>query len=65
MQELLEGRLMGRMLLQRLAAGATGVKQARSVSIVKATACMLCAARLAYAHALNVYNNVPVCMTST
>ena len=29
-QELLEGRLVGRMLLQRLAAGATGVKQARS-----------------------------------
>ena len=30
MQELFEGRLVGRMLLQRLAAGATGVKQARS-----------------------------------
>ena len=29
-QELLEGRLVGRMLLQRLAAGATGVKQAIS-----------------------------------
>ena len=29
-QELLEGHLIGRMLLQRLAAGATGVKQARS-----------------------------------
>ena len=29
-QELLEGRLVGRMLLQRLAAGANGVKQARS-----------------------------------
>ena len=29
-QELLEGRLVGRMLLQRLPAGATGVKQARS-----------------------------------
>ena len=29
-QELLEGRLVGRILLQRLAAGATGVKQARS-----------------------------------
>ena len=31
MQELLEGQAVGRLLLQRLAAGATGVKQARSV----------------------------------
>ena len=29
-QELLEGRLVGRMLLDRLADGATGVNQARS-----------------------------------
>ena len=29
-KELLEGQLVGRMLLQRLAAGATGVKQAIS-----------------------------------
>ena len=41
-QELLEGRLVGRMLLQRLAAGA---KQAISGYS------MLRAARLAYAHA--------------
>ena len=51
-QELLEGRLVGRMLLQRLAAG---VK-------LQHAPCRSRAARLAYAHAPN--NNECVCVES-
>ena len=54
-QELLEGRLVGRMLLQRLA---SGVKKSE-IRIAKATACSV----LAYAHAPNIsVYSVPVPM---
>ena len=58
-QHLREGQLVGRMLLQRLATGATGVKQARYRSIISMGEGLL--GSHSYAHAQYNIVSVSVC----
>ena len=61
MQQLREGQLVGRMMLQRLATGATGMKQARYRRRPMYSGP---AARHSYAHAQYLYtHNASACET--